>query len=113
MAAKDLGKTSCGMQPNVAGLLSYLAGFVTGIIFFVIEKENKFVRFHAMQSTILFGFFFVLGIILPFIPILGWILLPIVWVLSFILWIILMIKAYQGEYFKLPVVGDMAEKQVK
>ena len=109
MAEKDLGKTSCGMQPNVAGLLCYLVGFISGIIFFLIEKENKFVRFHAMQSIVTFGFLFVLGIILPFIPILN-ILLPVLWVVNVILWIILMIKAYQGESFKLPVAGEIAEK---
>ena len=55
MENKDLGTTSTGIQPNVAGLLSYLLGWVTGLIFFLIEKDNKFVRFHAMQSMIVFG----------------------------------------------------------
>ncbi|MCM8757490.1 MAG: DUF4870 domain-containing protein, partial [Candidatus Omnitrophica bacterium] len=82
----------------------------TGIIFYVIEKENKFVRFHAMQSTVVFGFLFVLSMVLRFIPILGWTLNILVSIFSLILWIILMIKAYQGESFKLPVAGDIAEK---
>jgi len=110
MEGKDLGKTSTGMQPNVAALLSYLIGFITGIIFYVIEKENKFVRFHAMQSMIVFGFFFVLGLILSVIPVVGWGLMPVLWVIEVVLWILLMIKAYQGEMFKLPVAGDIAEK---
>jgi uncharacterized membrane protein len=110
MAGKDLGKTSIGMQPNIAGLLCYLAGFITGIIFYVLEKENKFVRFHAMQSIVVFGFFFVLGVILALIPIIGWALGSLLWVVNLILWIILMLKAYQGEYFKLPIAGDIAEK---
>jgi len=110
MEAKDLGKSSLGLDANVVACLSYVFGFITGILFYVLEKENKFVKFHAMQSIVVFGAFFVLNIILPFIPIIGWILLPIVWVASFVLWIILMIKAYQGERFKLPVAGDMAEK---
>jgi len=113
MEKATLGKTSFGMEPNTAGLLCYLAGFITGIIFFVIEKENKFVRFHAMQSIITFGFLFVLMFILSLIPVIGWILIPVLWILNIILWIILMVKAYQGEYFKLPVVGDMAEKNIK
>lgn len=116
METKDLGKTSTGMQPNVAALLSYLVGFITGIIFFVIEKENKFVRFHAMQSIITFGGLFVLGfvvgILFSFIPFLGLIASLLLWIVNLILWILLMIKAYQGEYFKLPVVGDIAEKRV-
>ena len=107
---KDLGKTSTGMQANVAALLSYLLWFITGIVFFLTEKENKFVRFHAMQSIIIFGFLFVIGLILPFIPILGWIFLPILWIAEIVIWIVLMIKAYQGEYFKLPIAGEMAEK---
>ena len=110
MAGKDLGKTSTGMQPNVAALLSYLVGFITGIIFYVIEKENKFVRFHAMQSIVTFGFLFVLGFILGVIPIIGWVLMPVLWIVEVILWIVLMVKAYQGEKFKLPIAGDIAEK---
>lgn len=101
----DLGKCSCGMQPNVAALLSYLLGWISGLIFFLIEKENKFVRFHAMQSLMLFGGLTVIAII-PFVNLLVIILGP----LSFVLWIILMIKAYQGQMFKLPLVGDLAEK---
>ncbi len=108
---KDLGKTSSGLQPNVAALLSYLAGFITGIIFFLIEKENKFVRFHAMQSILTFGGLFILQMILAFIPVIGWILIPLISIASLILWIILMIKAYQGEEFKLPIIADIAEKQ--
>ena len=64
--SKDLGKSSLGLDPNVAALLSYLGGFVSGIIIFVLEKDNKFVRFHAMQSLILFGALFVLQIALVF-----------------------------------------------
>ncbi|MDP3142898.1 MAG: hypothetical protein Q8N14_02985, partial [Candidatus Omnitrophota bacterium] len=63
MTGKNLGKTSTGIEPKVAGLLSYLLGFITGVIFLLIEKENKFVRFHALQSIIVFGFLFVLGLI--------------------------------------------------
>jgi uncharacterized membrane protein len=108
---KDLGKSSTGLAPNVAALLCYLAGFITGIIFFVIEKENKFVRFHAMQSIVTFGAFFVLQIFFVVIPIFIF-LIPILNLISLILWIILMIKAYRGEMFKLPIVGEFAEKQV-
>lgn len=108
--AEDLGKTSTGMQANVAALLSYVLGWVTGLIFFLIEKENKFVRFHAFQSIVTFGGFTVLSIVLTFIPVVGWALIPVVYVLELILWILLMVKAYQGEKFKLPIAGEMAEK---
>ena len=110
MTNKNTEKASCGMSANLAALLSYLLGFITGFIFFFIEKENKFVRFHAMQSIITFGFLFVIGMILPFVPIIGLLLAPFLWILEFVLWIVLMVKAYQGELFKLPVVGDIAEQ---
>ncbi len=110
MENSSLGNTSTGMQPNLAALLSYLVGPITGIIFYLVEKENKFVRFHAMQSIIAFGFLWVLNAVLAIIPVIGWAIMPIVGVVSLILWIFLMVKAYQGEYFKLPIAGDIAEK---
>ena len=105
-----MAKTSTGLEENVAGLLSYVLWWITGLIFFLIEKENKFVRFHAMQSIIFSVAMIILYIILGLIPVVGWILIPIVGILVFILWIILMIKAYQGAKFKLPVIGNLAEK---
>ncbi|MBN1527172.1 MAG: DUF4870 domain-containing protein [Candidatus Omnitrophica bacterium] len=107
---KDLGKTSIGMQPNAEALLAYLAGFITGIVFYILEKENKFVRFHAMQSIVVFGFLFVLGMALAVIPVIGWVISPVLWIANIVLWILLMVKAYQGEMFKLPIAGDIAEK---
>lgn len=103
-------KSSLGMDENVAGLFSYLLGFITGIIFFILEKESKFVKFHAMQSIILSAALTVLYGILGFIPIIGWIILLILPLITMILWIVLMIKAYKHEYFKLPIIGDLAEK---
>ncbi|GAA0480191.1 DUF4870 domain-containing protein [Salinibacillus aidingensis] len=106
-------KSSTGMDLNVAGLLCYLAGIVTGIIFLVIEKESPFVKFHALQSIFTFLGVFVISTILAFIPIIGWMLSLLLYPLVLILWIILMVKAYQGKQMKLPIVGDMAEKQAK
>jgi uncharacterized membrane protein len=125
METKDLGKTSTGIQANVAGLLSYLLGWLTGLIFFLIEKENKFVRFHAMQSMIVFGGLFVFQIAIGiftgifaaigvgFLAPLFSVITGLVALLGFILWILLMIKAYQGEMFKLPIAGDIAEKNTQ
>ena len=102
-------KTSTGFNANVAAALSYLVGFVTGIIFLVIEKENKFVRFHAMQSTLVFAGIVAVDILLRIVPILGALVVIFVVIpLSAILWLLLMFKAYQGEEFKLPLVGQMA-----
>jgi uncharacterized membrane protein len=111
--ATGLEKSSTGLDANVAGLLTYLLGFVTGIVFLVIEKDSKFVRFHALQSTLLFGGLFVLHwFIAVAAPLVGVLFLsPLIALATFILWIILMIKAYQGEKFKLPVVGDIAEQK--
>ena len=107
----ETNKTSMGLEQNVAGLLCYVLGWVTGLIFYLLEKENQFVRFHAMQSIIVFLAFTVVEFILCYIPVIGWILAPVVGVLIFILWIVLMVKAYQGQKFKLPWAGDIAERQ--
>jgi uncharacterized membrane protein len=106
-------KTASGLEENVAAALSYALGWVTGLVFYFTEPQNKFVRFHAMQSTIVFGALSVLCVLLQVIPILG--LLMVVFLIipaSAILWLVLMFKAYNGERFKLPIVGDMAEQQV-
>ena len=108
----DLGKTSSGIQPNVAGLLAYALGLVTGIIFLVIEKENKFVRFHAVQAIVLSVGLTVAGVVLGLLPVIGIALGLLINLAGLALWIICMIKAYQGELFRIPVVGDIAAKQV-
>jgi uncharacterized membrane protein len=107
---KNLGKTGLGMQANLAATLCYLLGWVTGLIFYLIEKENKYVRFHAMQSMIVFGVLNILGMALIFIPIFGWMLIMVLWPLQIVLWVVLMVKAYQGEQIKLPIAGKIAEQ---
>lgn len=97
---------------NMMGAASYLLGFITGIIMLLLEKQSKFVRFHAMQSTLLFGGVFIVNIVLGFIPILGWLLGLLLSFATFILWIVCMWKAFQGEMYKVPYVGEMAEKQL-
>ncbi len=106
-------KTSSGIQQNIAGLLCYLVGWVTGIIFLIIEKENKVIRFHAVQSIVVFGAYTIVSIILTFIPIIGWIINILLGIAIFILWLVLMFKAYQGKMIKLPVAGNIAENQTK
>jgi len=113
--------TGSGLDENVAGLLSYVLGWLTGIIFFVIDKR-PFVKFHAAQSMVVFGaitvVYWVLGIVLAGTLGLGgiyafWSLYGLVFGVlrlgSLIIWIFCMVKAYQGERFKLPFVGDIAE----
>jgi len=108
----ESNKTALGINENIAGLLCYVLGWVTGIVFLVLEKENKFVRFHAMQSLATFLSLFVITMVLGIIPILGWIISTLLWILGLILWLLLMYKAFKGEMFKLPVAGDFAEKQI-
>jgi len=105
-----MGKTSMNLEENVAGALCYVLVWVTGIIFYIIEKDNKFVKFHAMQSILVFLPLSIITWILMFIPFVGWAISGLISILMFILWLVLMFKAYKGEKFKLPVVGDMAEK---
>lgn len=102
-------KTSLGLEENVEAVLCYLLGFVTGIVFFVLEKESEFVRFHAMQSIIVFLGIFVLQWILAFIPFIGFMISWLLGLIGLVLWILLMVKAYQGERFKVPIAGDLAE----
>ena len=107
-----MGKTSTGLNENVAGLLCYVLGWISGIVFILIEKENSFVRFHAVQSIAVFGVLTLASIVLAWVPIIGGVLSWLVSVLGLILWIVLMVKAYQGARYKLPWAGDFAEKQI-
>jgi len=107
-------KSSTGMDQNVASLLCYVLGFITGLIFILIEKDNKVVRFHAFQSLFTFLATFVIqiliGIIISIIPILA--IFSLVFSLAvLVLWIFLMVKAFQNQMIKLPIVGDLAAKQ--
>jgi uncharacterized membrane protein/ribosomal protein L40E len=114
---KATGSTT-SLEPNIAGLLCYVLGWITGLVFILIEKENKFVRFHAMQSIVTFGAFTVLSILFSILQqvdviwVLFWILQLVTGILAFVLWILLMVKAYQGAKFKLPIAGDFAEKHI-
>lgn len=106
------GKTASGFDENVAAALSYGLGWVTGLVFFVTEPDNSFVRFHAMQSMLVFGAACLAFLVCLAIPFLGWILSIFVVYGSAALWLVLMFKAYQGERFKLPVAGDIAEERI-
>jgi uncharacterized membrane protein len=123
------GKSSTGLDENVAALLSYILGWVSGLIFFLIEKDSKLVRFHAMQSIlfnvlvlvvaiVLWIVFGVLVVILSqianaigaLVGLLAFLLWAAFAIIALIAWILCMVRAYQGKFFKLPVIGDFAEK---
>jgi len=98
-------------QENLLGALCYFLGWITGVIFwFSIPKSKKFIRFHAMQSIVVSVVIMVIVIVLAWIPIIGWIISGLVGLLAFVLWIVLMVKVYQGQMFKLPLIGDLADK---
>lgn len=111
-----------GLAPNVASLLCYLCTFITGIIFLLIEKDNKEVKFHAWQAIFLGAGSIVLqiaililtaimsaisGALATIISLLG----TLVYLGIMVIWIIAMVKAYQGQKWKIPFIGDLAEKQ--
>src|SRR5712691_9035079 len=117
------GPTSMGMDANVAAGLSYLFSIVGGLIFYFGEKQNRFVRFHAMQSILFNAFWIMLFIVLFTVQSFLYasvILIPLGFVFTCLtillplallaVWIVLMVYAFQGKYFKLPVIGDYAEK---
>jgi uncharacterized membrane protein len=122
-------KSSTGLDENIAALLSYVFGWVSGLIFFLIEKESRLVRFHAMQSILFNVLIAVVGIVLWVVTfviviigsqlpgILGGLLsllATLVWIVFsiglLIAWVMCLIKAFQGAYFKLPIIGNFAEK---
>jgi len=109
-----------GLAENVAGTLCYVLGWITGLIFFFIDKR-PFVRFHAAQSIVVFGALHILLIVLGIafgVSLMaggwagfsiGWAIYRLVDLVALVLWIVLMIKAYQGEKFRVPVAADIAE----
>lgn len=113
--------SSTGLAPNLAGALSYLLMPLTGVVFFVIEKESRFVRFHAAQSIVVgLGLIAanivlaILGAVLSAVPLLGWLiatLLSLAFMFaSFVLWVVLLFRAFQGSEWEVPVAGDYARK---
>ncbi len=103
-------KTTIGLEKNLEALLCYLLGWVTGIIFLIFEKENRYVRFHAAQSVAVFLPIFVLAYALGLIPLFGILLGWILRLGGIVLWIFLMYKAFNGEEYRLPIASDMADK---
>jgi uncharacterized membrane protein len=107
-----------GLTENLASALAYVT-IIPAVLFLIIEpyNKNRFVRFHAFQSIFFHVAWIILWIALGIfghLPFLGWaslLLWPVIGLAGFVLWLLLVFRAYQGKMFKLPVVGDMAEKQ--
>ncbi len=111
MEEKNKKTTTLGLEENIEGALCYSLGLITGILLLLVEKQNQFVRFHAIQSTSVFLPLFLIQIF-TFISFTfaSLILSPIIVLLEAILWILLMYKAYKGERYKLPIFGDFSER---
>jgi len=105
-------KTSLGLDENVESIIAYAGIWVTGLIFLFIEKENNHVRFHAMQSLITFFSLFIASSLILVIPVIGIMISSLITFVGTILWLLLMYKAYSGEVFKLPFIGDVAEELI-
>lgn len=108
-----------GLSDNVAGLLAYLFGFITGIIFLIVGKDREFVRFHAWQSilisitfSVIWGVIVVFDLILAYIPLIGWLLGLMMTgtfgLFTFGVWIFFMVRAYQGARASFPIIGGIA-----
>lgn len=110
--ADENKKTVLGVTENLEGLLCYALGWITGLVFLIVEPNNAFVRFHALQSLVTFLGLFVISFVVGLIPVLGILVNVLILPLQIVLWILLMVKAYKGERYKLPVVGDFVEKQL-
>jgi len=102
-------KSTFGLEKNIAAALTYILGWVSGLVFFLVEKEDKDIRFHAWQSIIFFGALTVISMI----PFIGVVLSPLIGIVGLIGWVFLLVKAYQGEKFMLPVIGELAKKQAE
>lgn len=105
-------KTALGLSENIVAVLCYAFGWLGGVIFLILEKENRLIRFHALQSLATFLTLFFLSIVAGFIPFLGWIIAIFITPVSIFLWFFLMYKAYRGEKYKLPLIGNWVEGQI-
>ncbi len=102
-------KIAFGLDEKTASALCYVIGWVSGLVFLLAEKDNKTVRFHAMQSLM----FFAAMTVISLVPVIGWLLWPLVMILSFVVWLMSIYKVYNGEEWVLPVVGKIAKKQLE
>lgn len=107
-----MAKRETADTKNIMGALAYLLGPITGLVLLVVEPKNTFVRFHAIQSIVLFGVLFILYVGLS-LTLIGLILIPFLLIAQFVIWILLMWKAFNGELYAFPYIGDFAKKQVK
>ena len=105
-------KSVFGLDENVAATLCYVLGFFSGILILIMERENKTVRFHALQSTLWFMVLSVARVAAGWIPLIGGFIGSALWLLVVLSALFLMYNAYTGKKFKIPVIGDTADSQI-
>lgn len=105
-------KSVFNLNENIAAALAYSVTFFTGIVMLILERNNKFVRFHALQSTVYFGALAIVSRIALFIPFIGGLLQWALGVLCLVSYVYLIYTSYKGQTFKIPVLGDIAWEQV-
>ena len=106
-------RAGTGLPPNIAATIAYAFGALSGIVMLMIERDDKFVRFHAWQSTLTFLGAMLLSLLVASFPVFGWLLNTALTAGVVALWLLLMFKAFSGEKFKLPYVGEIAEQQIR
>lgn len=114
-------KSSTGMEPKIAVLLAYLFSWLGGLIIWLIEKENRFVKWNALQALILgivgFGSYIVLSLVLGWIPFIGWFLFSwlgyVIWLVTWIFGIVALIMGFQGNTYKIPWISKLTDKYFK
>ena len=122
MTEGDLtGPTSTGVDARLSALLCYLAWWVSGIVFLVVEHRHRGVRFHAAQSTVLFGGLSAVILVLSLASVAAlfispaafqavWMFAYLVWFVAVLLWVYVMVKTFRGESWRVPVAGDLAAR---
>jgi uncharacterized membrane protein len=120
-SSSSVASTQSGLAENVAGLLCYVLGWITGLIFYLTDKR-PFVRFHAAQSIVVFGALTIIRILVGMLFVTGGLAgvatglsfgILLFWLISLVglvLWILLMVKAYQDERYRVPIAADLADK---
>lgn len=106
------GGSSTGLNSNIAAALAYAFGCVSGIVFLIVERHDRYVRFHAMQSTLTFLGVLVATLIVGSLPVGGALLTALVSIAAGVIWLVLIFKAFTGQRYKLPYVGEIAERQI-
>jgi uncharacterized membrane protein len=105
--------SSTGLNSHLAAVLAYLFGCISGIVLLLVERRDQYVRFHAMQSTLTFLALLVATLIVGSVPVVGRLLTGLLTFAACIVWLVLMFKAFTGQRYRLPYIGEVADRQIR